>query len=395
MDERSDRLVAPVLARGFRVFFLLAVAYAVTGMGAWSVFLHGKGTVGYLGASPMLWHAHEMVFGYGMAVVAGFLLTAVQNWTGIPTWTGLRLAVLAGIWTVARILLLFGGTGLLALAFAADLLFQGLLMVAVAGPIIRVKQWRQLGVLAILLALLACNCAFYLGGLGGDSALMRQGTLSGVYLLIALIMLIGARVIPFFTSKRVDATYAPRKPARLYRLAAGLVLLYWLVDVILVRVMASAVVAGVLALVLMVILSGWYTGQVWRKPMLWVLHVSYGLIALGFGMQAAAGFAVVPPTLGLHTLAVGGIGLMTLGMMARVSMGHTGRNVDAPPRLVSAAFVILVGAAIVRGLGPMLVPKFHLQVLGLSQLLWMVAFTALLGVLAPWLTSVRLDGKPG
>ncbi|MFT5128136.1 MAG: hypothetical protein ACI8W8_001745 [Rhodothermales bacterium] len=369
-----------ILASGFRIFFVLAAIHALVTMTFWSAILHFR-PLGSLALSPVDWHAHEMIFGYGMAVVAGFLLTAVRNWTGLPTCNGLPLGGLAGLWIAARVLLLTGSVRGVQIAFVCDLIFQLLLLVAVLVPIVKARQGRHAAICIILIALIVCNILFYRGA-------TRVATISGLYLLVGLILVMASRVLPFFTSKRV-ANYAAWRSIWLERLLAPVFIAFWICEL---RNLSSAAAAcaGLLSLMLAIVLWGWYTHAIWRQPMLWVLHLAYGFIVLGFGLRAVSG-----TTLGLHALAAGGIGLMTVGMMIRVTLGHTGRDVSAPTRLVPWIFGSMTAAALLRVIGPLIWPGPFLAWIAVSQLFWAAAFVGFLVVLAGPLCQPRADGKPG
>jgi uncharacterized protein involved in response to NO len=370
-----------ILQAGFRLFFYLAAVHALVTMTLWAAILHGRPLM-ETAISPADWHGHEMVFGYGMAVVAGFLLTAVRNWTKLPTCSGWKLAVLGGLWSAARLLMMLGVSG----AVYCDLLFQLLLMVAVLRPIIKARQWRQSGVALILGALLVSNLLFYTGS-------TRLGNSAGLHLLVGLILLISSRILPFFTSKRV-ADYQPWRSVWLERLAAPVLLSYWICEVRMLTTPA-AVAAGLLSVILAVILGGWHHRGIWRQPMLWVLHVAYAFIVLGFGLRAGMAIKPMMPGLGLHALALGGIGLMTVGMMTRVALGHTGRDVGNPPRLVPWIFAAITIAALTRVLGPLVAPDAYLTWIGLAQIFWGVAFLGFLAVFTVPLFCPRADNTPG
>ena len=182
---------------GFRPFFLGAAIFALLSMTVWIAHYALAMPLTISAINPMQWHAHEMLYGYGLAVIAGFLLTAVKNWTGVQTVHGKALFALFAVWALARLLML-AGTEFIAIAAVLDLLFGLLLMAAVAHPIIKVRQWQQLAVLSKLIIIVAGNGLFYLGALGYAENVVHLSLYGALYLIISLIMLIGRRVIPFF-----------------------------------------------------------------------------------------------------------------------------------------------------------------------------------------------------
>ena len=383
-----------ILARGFRPFFIAATAYAATAMLVWvAVFRFGANLP--LATNPIHWHAHEMIYGYCMAVIAGFLLTAVQNWTQVPTWNGIKLTVLTITWLLPRLLMTVGGPKMLHLAWIADAAFMLLLAWAVCSPIIQVRQWRQLGIIAALGALFIGNMVFYYGCAKEAPMLATKSLHAGLYVVIGLILLVGGRVIPFFTSKRIEGPYTPRKSVGLSRVVAATFIAFVGCEMFIANPVAFQVVSGMLALLLVITLSGWYSHGIWKKPMLWVLHVAYAGIIFGFILKVFVGHASITPSLAMHALGVGGIGLITIGMIARVSLGHTGRDIDSPPVVIVPCFVLVALAAVIRVVLPILIPSQYALWILLAQICWILAFTTTLFALSPLLLAPRPDGKAG
>ena len=380
---------------GFRPFFMGAALFAVLSMSIWAAIfpLHILPPLNAL--APVTWHAHEMIYGYAMAVIAGFLLAAVKNWTGLQTPRGAVLLVVFLVWVVARLLPLAGSWIPLMLTAAFDLLFMALLIPAVAVPIIRAKSQRNLVVIIILVAMLVGNSLFYLGvyGVIGDG--VRLGLYLGLYVIIGLVLMMGRRVIPFFTERGVGYTVTLTNYPWLDKAVPPLLIAFIAAELLAPGSLLTTLVSTVLLVLLGLRLAGWYTKGIWRKPLLWVLHVAYGLVAVGFGLKVAAALFGISPFLAVHAFALGGIGLMTLGMMARVCLGHTGRNVFDPPRAVQWMFLLLCGAALLRVFLPLLVPAYYSLWVGLSQLCWILSFALFALVYLPMLVTPRVDGKPG
>ena len=384
-----------ILNLGFRPFFAAAALFSVTSVLIWL----GVYVLGWRWQVPSLpattWHAHEMVFGYGMAVIAGFLLTAVKNWTGVQTLHGLPLLLLVLLWLVARILIL-GGAGMpLALAAAADGLFGLLLLVAIAHPVFKARQYRQLGILSKVAFLLLSNLVFYAGLLGIFPDAVRPALYSGVYLIMALIFVVSRRVLPFFIEKGLDHPVELKNSSLVD--AAGLFLFigFWVADVFDPDSPLVALLAAVLFIVHGIRLVGWYTAGILQRPLLWVLYLAYAVIVAGFALKAAVVFLAIPPSLALHAFTYGGIGLFTTGMMARVTLGHTGRNILDPPPASSWIFASLLAGTVLRVLFPLADPQHYTLWIGLSQLLWLAAFSVFLVVYLPMLFKPRADGQFG
>ncbi len=385
---------AAVLALGFRPFFVGAVVFAVITAGAWTlVYTVGTGPP-IAGLSPFQWHAHEMIYGYSLAVIAGFLLTAAKNWTGIQTVNGSPLLVLFGLWAAARVCMLFG-TALIHSAAVLDVLFSTGLVVAFAYPVFRAGKWKQVGILMILMLFAAGNTVFYLGSLGHLGAGVEWGVYGGLYLVIGLILVMGRRVIPLFIQGGVDYPVTLFNSRWIDRAIPVLFVAMFVADVFGSAGRPVAYLSGALFVANLVRLVGWYTPGIWKKPLLWSLYVAYAFIVLGFLLLAWSGFGDVSRFVAIHSLTYGGIGLVTLSMMTRVSLGHTGRNVHTPPVAVFwFLFVLVVGAGF-RVLLPLADMRHYIFWIAASQIAWILAFSGLAGLLIPILVRPRDDGRPG
>ncbi len=362
---------------GFRPFFLLGAAFAAVSMALW---------IGPLFPTALAWHAHEMIYGFAAAIIAGFLLTAVRNWTGIQTLSGWKLAGLAGLWLMARLLSLAGS----ATAWAAgmDLTFLILLLAAVAWPIYQVRQWRQWGVLSCVALIVLGQLLFFLGSLGFWGAGQRLGIQIGLFSILGLIFIIARRILPFFTERGVGDPVSLTQYPWLDRWIMPLYSLFAAIEILLPGFVLNRGLALTLAVLHMIRLAGWHTPGIWRRPLLWVLFTAYGWMILGFVLYSAG-----KPSLAIHAFAVGGLGGTVLGMICRVSLGHTGRNIHQPPRVVPALFLSLFAAAILRTVIPWLVPEFTLIWYRLAGIGWIAAFVGFLWWYAPILWLPRADGK--
>lgn len=386
--------IASLLNLGFRPFFLGAALYAMVAVTAWTLVYTLAVPVPVGPLSPFQWHAHEMIYGYSLAVIAGFLLTAARNWTGRDTGHGMPLLGLFALWAGARIIMLFG-TGLLPAAAVLDTLFVLALAAAVGMPIIRARQWRQLAILSKLLLLGAGSIIFYLGALGYLESGVYWGVYGGLYLVVGLILTMGRRVIPFFIERGVGYPVTLLNSKWIDISSLVLFLALFIVEVFLADRSASPWLAGLLFLVNIVRLAGWHTPGIWKKPLLWSLFVAYAFIVSGFALLALNGFTGVSRFVAIHAFAYGGIGMITLSMMVRVSLGHTGRDIHSPPRPAAWAMAVLATGFVCRVVLPLLLPAYYGVWVAASQVLWIAAFAILALVLAPMLTAPRVDGRFG
>ena len=393
--EKEVATGIPLFRLAFRPFFLGAGIFAVVSVFIWMiVYVHGI-NFNFSGMSPTTWHAHEMIFGYAMAVIAGFLLTAIKNWTGQQTLRGPGLVVLFALWLLARAIPLTGMNVPLVVLAIIDLAFMLLLVFAATMPVLKAKQYKQLGVVSKLVLLMLSNMLFYLGAGGIIEDGERWGLYSGIYMIIALVFVMARRVIPFFIEKGVDGQVEIKNWLWLDLSSLVLLIVLWIVDVFTNLETAVSIVAGILAALHVVRMAGWYTRQIWSKPLLWVLYIAYGSLAAGFAFKAAEYWFGLPPSISVHAFAYGGIGVMTIGMMSRVILGHTGRNVFEPPAILFWCFTLLICGALVRIVFPLFSMDLYLYWIGISQLLWIAAFMIFLVIYAPMLWSTRVDGRDG
>jgi uncharacterized protein involved in response to NO len=380
---------------GFRPFFTMAVVFSILSMLAWAGVVVFGWQADFAGLPATAWHAHEMVYGYSVAVIAGFLLTAVMNWTGVQTLHGIPLLLLSLLWLAGRLLLFTGAAVPLQIVALLDGLFMVWLIGALLVPVIRVRQWKQLGIISKVLLLLLSNGVFYAGALGIIEEGIRIGLYSGIYLVIALIFVMGRRVMPFFIEKGVDDPVQLKNRPWLDISSLVLFLAFWIADIIRPDSLPVALLAMALALLHAIRLAGWHTPGIWIKPLLWVLYVGYGWLIAGFALKAAVVFFGISPFLPLHAFAYGGIGMITVGMMARVTLGHTGRSVFDPPPVLFWVFTALLAGSTFRVLLPLLDPGRYPAWTGIAQVFWIGAFSAFLFSYLPMLIRPRVDGRPG
>jgi uncharacterized protein involved in response to NO len=380
---------------GFRPFFAGAAIFSVLSTLVWLAIYTVGGQWQPAGLPAVSWHAHEMIFGYGLAVIAGFLLTAVKNWTGVQTLHGLPLLLLFLLWSVARGLLLVGDAGLLVWAAVADLLFNLVLLLALAWPVFKVRQFKQFGIVSKVLLLMLANLLFYIGVLAPYPWGLQAGLYSGVYLIMALIFVMSRRVMPFFIERGLGGTVTLTNRGWLDGASLLLFVAFWLADIFDPDSLVVAGLAAGLCVLHATRLAWWYAAGIWKQPLLWVLFLAYLALVIGFALKAAVSVLGISPLLSLHAFTYGGIGLFTLGMMARVTLGHTGRNIMEPSPAVAWMFGLLAVGSVVRVALPLLDAGHYVFWIGLSQLIWVLAFLLFLWVYLPMLLRARADGQPG
>jgi len=388
-----------LLNLGFRPFFLLAASFGAISMLLWFIIYSTGHTALLNPAFPSLWwHGHEMVFGYAMAVSAGFLLTAVRNWTGHATPQGIPLAILALLWLCARLLPFSMMEHALHWMALADLLFMLGLVVAIVIPIVRAKQWQQMPIVLKIALMGASNALFYAALLGYSPAqTLSWGLYAGLYLILSLIMMMGRRVIPFFIERGVaDAPVTLKNYKWLDISSLFLFLGFMLVEVFTPYSLLSQLLAACLFILHSIRLWGWYHFGIWSKPLLWILYLGYGFIVLGFALHALGSLLSISPWVALHAFAAGGIGLITSGMMSRIALGHTGRNVQQPPSAIRFIFIALIAGAIFRVILPLVLPASLYGIsIATAQLCWVLGFSLFVVIYAPILFQPRIDQRFG
>lgn len=381
-----------LFAKGFRPLFLCAAAYAVLAVPLFLLELGGYVRAGaYL--FPMYWHAHEMVFGFTGAVLGGFLLTAVSNWTGRETADGLPLALLVALWIAGRAGMLLPEHLPRYLPALLDLSFLPALLLACARPILKTKNRRNYGFLAILAALFAANVSIHAAALGAISPEWEhRGNLVAVDLLVVALVVMTGRVVPMFTRNALGAEDVRAHPL-FERLAVAAVVAIAMLDVLDAPPLATGLVCVAGAVFIAYRTRSWGSARTLRAPLLWILHAGSAWLVAGLALRAAAAFSWIPFASGLHALTAGALGSLALGMMTRVGLGHTGRLLAVPRRIALAFAVVLFGAA-ARVLAPVLWPG-ALAPLAVAGVAWSAAFAVYLVTYAPALVAPRVDGKPG
>ncbi|MCE2572338.1 NnrS family protein [Motilimonas eburnea] len=397
VDKAQEDKVLPLFRLGFRPFFLLASLYAIVCVPVW-LWLRSHGQLDLLAVPALWWHAHELLFGFAMAVVMGFVLTAVQNWTGVPGTKSLSLAGLVGLWLLPRVL--FWIPAPLWLILLCESVFILACASAVGKRVIAMKRWRNLFFIPLFLAAMLVNALSYLSipgqplaniDLPFTSSTIWQGM---IWWFVLLLSIMGARVIPFFTSKRLQTEQA--KPIRWLEWAANTPLIALFIFSFTPSMNSDWINSAILlvgALFQTLRLCRWQGNKTLHEPLLWSLHLGYAFIPVSllvFGLNLIPGYW---PIL-LHLIAIGSLGGIILAMIARVTMGHTGRNIYQGPSM-GWAFAALTCAALLRTFAVIMWPHWMIELLWLSAALWCFAFALFVYHFGPMLIKPRVDGHPG
>lgn len=378
-----------LLSYGFRPFFLAGALFAGFAVLLWMPLYEGRVALDTVFA-PVDWHAHELLFGYVAAVVTGFLLTAIPNWTGRLPLAGTPLLVLVLAWLAGRLAVSFGGAlGWVAVA-VIDVAFLLLVLAAAGREVIAGRNWRNLRVLVIVAVFAAADVVVHVEAhVRGEAVLGRRLALAAI---VMLIVLIGGRIVPSFTRNWLVKANPGRLPAPFGRLDGAAIgasvpaLAAWLVAP---DGWVTAALLGLAGLVQAVRLARWAGDRTGRDALVLILHLGYAFIPLGFLLLAAAAlWPVVPEAAGIHAWSVGAAGVMTLAVMTRATRGHTGRSLEAPPS-TRAVYVAVVVAAALRILAALL-PEMASPLLWAATLAWVAAFWGFCAVYGPMLLRPRL-----
>jgi uncharacterized protein involved in response to NO len=373
---------------GFRPFYLLAGMFASVSILLWTAEYAGDLPGGYL--HDPVWHAHEMLFGYTIAVIAGFLFTAVRNWTGQPTPSGGLLAAYALLWIAGRVSVL---TPYGFVSAALNALFPIAVAAGVAVPLARSNNRRNYFFVGLLVLLGLATFAVHMARLGVVAWPARASLQVALDAILFIIAVMAGRVVPMFTNNGVPGARAVRHPL-VEKAALGGVLLLILADLLQVDAAWIGVVAIVVAFAHAARLWLWQPWRTRSTPLVWVLHVAYAWIVVYLVLHALAAWGVVAAPLAVHALTIGTIGGMTIGMMTRTARGHSGRPIVADAVEVTCYALIALAAAI-RVFGGIALPEFYRATVVLSGLCWSAGFGLFTVRYWPILTRPRLDGKPG
>lgn len=392
VDLVEEQKKPPLLRLAFRPFFLFGSLFSVLAIFLWALIWTGN--LGWQPAGNALWwHAHEMLFGFVAAIIVGFLLTAVQSWTSVPGISGKPLAVLAALWLAARLSLLAGADWLL-VARLADTLFLVAAALVLARPIVRIRQWRNLLFVPILLLLAWFDWQHYV--VLQSPEVLPASFRGAVYLVVFLMCFLGGRVIPFFTA---NGTHTPKtEPLFWLEVVAMLPLAIIVISMLLALPIAEAVLSLLWAIAAVAHLYRFLRWRFWitfSVPLLWSLHLAYAFIVLSMAMTSVLhGGWMSSATTVIHGFTVGGMGLLIIAMMARVSLGHTGRMLS-PARVMTLAFALVGLCAAARFVLPLLHGDGSAVYLGLAFACWIAGYLIFALVYLPVLSTPRIDGRPG
>lgn len=396
---------APIWGQAFRPMFLLGALFSALAIAIWGVgiaaLISGTSIAGlpqYGSVAGNFWHAHEMLFGFAAAIVAGFLLTAVQNWSGQRAINGRALLVFTSVWLAGRVLMLLGNTVPWWLTAVVDMTFLPMVAWYFFKPLHVVKQKRNYFFSVAMLVMTAINGVMHWGNHTNDMPLVYLSGHAMSLMIVFFVTVIGGRVMPMFTANGSGTARVPN--------------IEWL---------DKAVAASTLLFVVLFIttldtlLPGWLVGALcllaaalqatriirlrisvtWKFPLLWSLHLAYWFIAIGFALMAVHYFTnKVSFSAALHALTVGAIGGMIISMISRVSLGHSGRPLQ-PDKLISLGFILVLVAALMRSVMTAFMPSLLLHFYATSALLWALAFFVFVFLYFKILISPRPDGRLG
>ncbi len=387
----------PLFAYGFRPFFFLCGLFALLVIPAWLLIWLGNAEplAGRLPAQ--LWHAHEMLFGFTAAAITGFLLSGVPSWTRNRGFGGLPVFTLALVWLAGRVAFALAPFCSLPLLAALELAFLPLLMALIAPPIIRERN-RNIAMLLVLLSLWISDAVFLFSLARSDAALASHALLTAMNIVLLLLTIVGGRILPAFTSnalRRANIAFNLHRYAWLETLLPVAMIAVIVVDVWQPGPMLRGWLACIVAALHAVRLSGWRSLRTGGDPMLWVLHLAYAWLPLGFALKGIALLGeAVWAQYWQHGFGIGAIATMILAVTTRTALGHTGRPLVVS-RPILIAYLLLALAALLRVAGPVVWPDNYSAVLLAAGTSWALAFLIYVAVHGPILATPRVDGKPG
>jgi uncharacterized protein involved in response to NO len=377
---------APWLALGFRPFYLLGAAFAALSIPLWLAVYYGQLSGTHLG---LAWHMHEMVYGFVIAIVVGFVYTAARNWTGLWTPRGAALGAIAALWLAGRIAMLFPPSLLTAFI---DAIFLPVATWPLYRVLARSNNMRNM-VLAVVLGLMAAaNLVFHAALLGYLPVSPMRPVYAAIIMIVVIESIIGGRIIPNFTANAIPGVKPVQRPM-LERNCMILTALAGLAWALALPPLIAAPMALAAALAQGMRLALW---QPWRsasKPILWILHVSYAWIPLGFAMLALSEFGLAPVSAAVHMMAVGAMGGLIVGMITRTALGHTGRPLQAGR--ADTAMYVLIQLGVLARLAAVLSPWLGGFFLAAAGVCWSITFLIYLVVYTPRLLAPRVDGREG
>ncbi len=394
LDRSSEDKIMPFFRLAFRPFFLTGAVFSIAALLIWGMFLSGYATFAFSG-NPIWWHSHEMLFGFAGAIIVGFLLTAVQNWTGIPGVRSWKLAGLFSLWLLARVMLLVSKEPQLWI-IALDLLWMPMAAYFLGKPVWLKKGWKNLPFVPILLLMTLVNGLMHYGNITNQFQLSMNAAWLMILLIVELMLILGGRVIPFFTAVKLNFKQAERY----LWLELGSLTPVWLVFFIsLFNIPGTELIVDGLLFAAFVFnlirFLRWKPLLTLKTPLLWSLHISWLMIILGLLVMSLSRMLQLNDVMAIHLITIGGMGGLILAMIARVSLGHTGRILELPGKLMAVALAFPAISAILRGLFPELLPAYTFDWYLLSILAWVIAYGVYVVYYIPVLLKPRVDGMPG
>lgn len=396
-DLQEEQKITPLFRLGFRPFFLSGAIFSIIAVVLWLLMYKGAINALPLGGGYW-WHIHEMIFGFGGAIIAGFLLTAIQNWTGIRGVQGKTLFFLFMLWLAGRISVFAPNIFGEALTTVIDLSFLPAIAFVLAKPIIAIKQYRNLFFVPLLLLFTLANVEMHLAIYYPQTFAITYASYAGVMLVTFLMSVMAGRVTPMFTANGTKTEKVTPLPwlDKASNGSLGIAMLLLLLQPILgfdeTFFGVLLIIAGIFQAIRWLRWRPWITLAI---PLLWSIHISIKFIAYGLIILGASYLITdIPSSHIWHLLTVGGMGGLILAMISRVSLGHTGRPLS-PPKAMTFAYVLITLAALVRSFGPWIVPEKTLIFIDISGTFWLLAFGIFVITYAPMLMSPRKDGRPG
>ena len=386
---------------GFRPFFLFACLYAVFGMGAWLAWIGIHAMDGEIlnitiAMPPHIWHAHEMIYGYSMAVIAGFFLTAVPSWTSTRPVQGRALIALFTLWLIGRIAIWISALLPTWLVVGLDLAFVPTLFSLILFAVSKRWSKRNFIFLPILALLFVGNALFHAEQLGWLEDTVQIGHRLALDSILLLIVIIGGRVVPAFTTNALrnsgqesDQISLPKSHTPIEVLAIGSMIALMIANAIDLPENWIGSIALFAAAIHGVRLAGWQSLKTLNRPIVWVLHLGYLWLIIGFTLIGISAFSdIISEITALHALTVGGVGTVTVGVLTRAGLGHTGRTIVAGKR-ITIAYSLISLAAIVRVAAPVYFVEYYNYLMLASGFMWLGAFTLLAWTYYPILTTPR------
>jgi uncharacterized protein involved in response to NO len=398
ITDLEKELSMPALWRqAFRPFFLFASLFAVLALATWALVLAGKVNIAPYGGT-MFWHSHEMLFGFVVAIIVGFLLTAVQNWTGLRATHGWPLIGLFTLWLSGRLLMLFAPHGWNYIAAALDISFLPVATLLLARLVCKVKQYRNLIFVPVLLLLATCNLLTHLSVLLSAPHLLQWGGYGAVMLVTLLMTIVAGRVLPMFTANGTGTKKVANLPWLETLTVGSTVLIVALYVTNLVHMLPKPALVAVFTLASCshaIRVFRWKTWLTFGTPLVWSLHLAYWFIPVSLLLFALhfAGYNISASS-ALHGLTAGAMSSLILAMLARISLGHSGRPLR-PHWLLSYAFGLIVLAGLSRFVAGIIAVNWPISLYSLSAILWTSAYSIYLVIYLPILISPRPDGRPG